>query len=94
MYDDKYRTSIAVCELPGPYENLSFAEALRDDADQSSNDRRDMDRMGRKPELKVRSLVCQTLVTRVNNDQRKYDIVSAFGFTLILGSTWEITLLY
>jgi choline transport protein len=58
-------------------------------------DENDMDRMGKYPVLKVSlNKLSGDILTCLHVDQRQFKFLSIFGYSVILGNTWEWALMY
>lgn len=59
----------------------------------TSHDASDMQRMGKKQELRVSLYEHLCSMTLLNRNQRNFRMVSIIGFVVVLQSTWESALL-
>jgi len=60
----------------------------------TQSDEKDMDRMGKLQELRVCHKNAPTKCGRTHRDQRQFKFVTIFGFGVLLGNTWEFSMMY
>lgn len=60
----------------------------------TQRDERDMERMGKRQQLRVRSRTLRQSCKKPTWSQRQFKFLTIYGFGVVLGCTWEYALMY